>query len=396
MAFKPIQIGQSVFHDEGAGKFNPAPQVLDEAALNEWPGRDVGVFVSIGTGKRQAGSTPQQHTRWEGVLAAGMGDFAEARKRLIAKIEDCEVIHESMVKEHLPRRGVSTDNYYRLNVEVGVGEFGMNEWNRLADISTNTRRYLAKSDTELLISNAAQKMAGIHRAKMRYENHAAGRQVADGFLDPEDLERYPPVAELPGVEVQAFDPGHGQGPNPLSPTTTSSHQPQASHRDQTSVLPYDQPLAHRPSPQQVRITAPSRELIDLSSAGRRSNESHPYPPHSHSQSPARSSEGSFVPSPRRSSENPEHSRPPSNGEITQQRQHFPPLPSKTPLPYPDTDRPQYPSLQLYHHHQQQLSSPPPPPQPPRAPNGQLIPPYPHLDGPPPTINVARKPEYHGN
>lgn len=126
LAFKPIQIGQSVYIDEGAGKFNPAPQMLDEAVCNEWPGRDVGVLVSIGTGKRPGGTNNQQHLWWEGFVGSGMGDFAEARRRLINKIEGCEDTHQYMLAEHLAKRGVSSDNYYRLNVEVGVGEFGMN------------------------------------------------------------------------------------------------------------------------------------------------------------------------------------------------------------------------------------------------------------------------------
>lgn len=126
LAFKPIQIGQSVFIDEGNGKFNPAPQALDEAVLNEWPGREVGVFVSIGTGKRPPGTGKQQHLWWEGFAAGAIGDFAEAKRRLISKIEGCEETHQSMLSEYLAKRGVSPDNYVRLNVEVGVGEFGMN------------------------------------------------------------------------------------------------------------------------------------------------------------------------------------------------------------------------------------------------------------------------------
>lgn len=126
LAFKPIQIGQSVYIDEGAGKYNPAPQILDEAVCNEWPGREVGVFVSIGTGKRPGGTNTQQHLWWEGFVGSGMGDFAEARRRLISKIEGCEDTHQYMLSDCLAKRGASRDNYFRLNVEVGVGEFGMN------------------------------------------------------------------------------------------------------------------------------------------------------------------------------------------------------------------------------------------------------------------------------
>lgn len=128
LAFKPIQIGNSVFLDEGAGKYNPSQYVLDEAAVNEWPGRDIGIFVSIGTGKRPGGSNNRPSEEWwEGFVGGSMGNFAEARRRLIAKIEGCEETHQQMLKSCLQKRGVPLENYCRLNVEVGVGDFGMNE-----------------------------------------------------------------------------------------------------------------------------------------------------------------------------------------------------------------------------------------------------------------------------
>jgi predicted acylesterase/phospholipase RssA len=128
LAFKPIAIGNSVFVDEGAGKYNPSPQILDEAAVNEWPGRDIGVFVSIGTGKRPGGTNNRQSEWYESFLGGTMGNFAEARRRLISKIENCEEIHQQMLNSHLQKRGVPLENYCRLNVEVGVGDFGMNEY----------------------------------------------------------------------------------------------------------------------------------------------------------------------------------------------------------------------------------------------------------------------------
>lgn len=55
-----------------------------------------------------------------------MGEFAEARRKLIGKIEGCEETHTFMKHKHLADRNVDINNYYRFNVEVGVGEFGMN------------------------------------------------------------------------------------------------------------------------------------------------------------------------------------------------------------------------------------------------------------------------------
>ncbi|KAK3378611.1 acyl transferase/acyl hydrolase/lysophospholipase [Podospora didyma] len=193
LAFKPIRIGQSVFHDDGAGNFNPSITALDEAVVNEWPGREVGVFVSVGTGKRPRSSDANSTLWYEGFL----GEFADARRKLIAKIEGCETIHELMKKEHLTKRGVNIESYYRLNVEVGVGEFGMNEWHRLADISTSTRQYLSRESEQRMVQGASAKLAKIHFAKLRWRTDLA-QTTPDISL--------PLAVELPGDMPSSFPP----------------------------------------------------------------------------------------------------------------------------------------------------------------------------------------------
>lgn len=167
LAFKPIQIGQNIFLDEGAMNYNPAPQALDEAAVNEWPGREIGLFISVGTGKR-SGESIHSSEWWEDTFADAFGGFADAKRRLITKIDGCETTHQEMLREHLAKRRVSRQNYFRLNVEVGVGEFGMNEWSRLAEISTSTRRYLSRESVQDMTLMAADKLAAIYRANRRY------------------------------------------------------------------------------------------------------------------------------------------------------------------------------------------------------------------------------------
>ncbi|KAH6655408.1 acyl transferase/acyl hydrolase/lysophospholipase [Truncatella angustata] len=235
LAFKPIRVGQSLFHDDGSGQFNPSPTALDEATVNEWPGREVGVFVSVGTGRRPKGTDTNSHQWYEGFL----GDFAEARKKLIAKIENCEVIHEYMKKEHLMKRGVNAENYYRLNVEVGVGEFGMNEWHRLSEISTGTRRYMSRPDEQKMIQGSSSKLAKIHRAKQRWERMGSN---VPGVVSPSatytnyDSINFPLAVELPGD----FPP-----PMPLH-TTPPSRQSYDSGIDRLS-LPGSN-AAYTPSP----------------------------------------------------------------------------------------------------------------------------------------------------
>jgi len=340
LAFKPIQVGQSVFLDEGAGRYNPAPQILDEAVCNEWPGREVGVFISIGTGKRPEGTNQQQHLWWESFVSSGMGDFAEARRRLVSKIEDCEKTHLAM-KDNLAKRQVNPENYYRLNVNVGVGEFGMNEWNRLAEISTNTRMYLSEAAVQSKNLDAAAKLSRIHRAKLRWERMEKGHGGVTPAVNPWE----PPMSPDTGPSSFAVElPAEDVVPQPYQqqdPDLLSAHYHRASDNDKYLIVSSDE------YPQPITSDIDPRHSGELTS-GRRSGEQFTYgrPGSSHS-------------SPR-----------PDDGEF--RRQTPPPLPPKTPL---GGDR----------HGAGRPISPRPPP------GGPL--PYPDTDGPPPIVNKARKPEY---
>lgn len=255
LAFKPIQIGQSVFHDDGAGTFNPSLTALDEAVVNEWPGREVGVFLSVGTGKRPKGSDANTSLWYEGFL----GEFADARRKLIAKIEGCEKIHELMKREHLARRGVNIEHYYRWNVEVGVGEFGMNEWNRLSDISTNTRRYLAREDEQRMVQGASAKLAKIHFARQRWERISLAGPGASTQMVPEIA--LPFAVELPG-DVPLSPPPHSPSSrqsydsgNDMLPVRASTPSPRSSgepprQSPKLNQLPYPAapPTGHLPAP----------------------------------------------------------------------------------------------------------------------------------------------------
>ena len=384
MAFKPVRIGQSWYLDGGDGKYNPAPMILDEAVKNEWPGRDVGVFVSVGTGKRPPGPSSQKHEWWEGVVGGSMGEFAEARRRLVSKLEGCEDTHQYMLQDHLSRRGVNAENYYRLNVEIGVGEFGMNEWARLSDISTHTRTYLARREVEAMNQGAAAKMAKIHFAKIRHERAEVRKESGaidqDGgrysWQDPLDrpLPHAPPAnpmaVELPGddmyYQTEGFRPGAQQ----------YEHRP--SIADQKYVVVSNDGHAPRQYDSTNPRTPPQRPVQPAAPGGSpyqspNSLHQHPsqYRPNPQSNQSHHGSFGS-MPSPRASYD-------------FQPRTSPPPLPPKTPigdLPYPD---------------QANVSA-----QSPQGGNGPRTfmnmgdlgrrLPYPDVDGPPPAVNTANKPQ----
>ncbi|KAK5652433.1 hypothetical protein OQA88_10477 [Cercophora sp. LCS_1] len=360
LAFKPVQIGQSVFHDDGAGNFNPSITALNEAVVNEWPGREIGVFVSVGTGKRPKGSDANSAMWYEGFL----GEFADARRKLIAKIEGCEKIHELMKKEYLAKRGVSIDNYYRLNVEVGVGEFGMNEWHRLADISTNTRRYLAREDEQRMVQSASAKLAKIHFAKQRWQR--LSETVPDLVKTSSEISM-PMAVELPG-DIPAF---------PLPPSRRSHTPPPRQSYDRQS---YESGLDTLPIPGGTPSPRSSGERL-YPSSGRSSNQHSPHRPAAPPSRPGKPEDPdrlmASAPTPAQyryasgadkiaivsPDEAPRYFQDPLPNRPT--RMEPPPLPPKTPL--------------LEHQA--------------RMPSSGL--PYPLDDEAPPAVNMAKKPNYTG-
>ena len=357
LAFKPIKVQLHTFHDEGAGKYNPSPQILEEAAVNEWPGREVGIFVSIGTGKRPGGSSTSGHEWWEGFVGSSVGNFAEARRKLIGKIEGCQDTHIDMLNVQLAKRGVPRENYCRLNVEVGVGEFGMNEWDRLSEMSTGTRRYLDKSDVKEMARDAAAKMAKIELTKRRLEAHSQGRQHSRvevsrpdaGYGELASAPVKPPHAfavELPGNDMPAerlpvrnHSPPYSRGPSssgsgpPYPHTNAGSSSMGSSSQDKFVVAP---PEASSP-----------RTSAELSY---QPGDDYAYTSQSHvSSMTSPSRDDNYIPTPTSA----------------------PPRPPKTPIN--DYTRPvSYPVAR------------------PQA-NTRL--PYPDTDGPPPMVNKMRKPEF---
>ncbi|GAM82044.1 hypothetical protein ANO11243_000230 [Dothideomycetidae sp. 11243] len=358
LAFKPIKIGQSIFIDEGNGRYNPAPQVLDEAVMNEWPGRDVAVFVSIGTGKRPGGTGNQQHLWWESFVGGAIGDFAEARRRLISKIEGCEETHQYMMAEHLSKRGVNIENYIRLNVEVGVGEFGMNEWNRLSDISSNTRMYLSKPEVTSMNMKAAAKLARVHFAKKRHDRPYSMTSIQDEseqWNRPDSAGNVPPPLDPMAVELPAEDvvPGVDTvvGPRQYAHRGSLANAKYSIFPDESHSRPMDSPLidSARRSNSSVNVSSPQQ-----------GHEHHSW--------------GSL--------QQQQQQQPPPYGTHGSPKHSPPPIPPKTPLPYPSTD----PASRTH-------GNPPDLRWHPAFRDDPSSLPYPDTDGPPPAVNMARKPEF---
>ncbi|KAL8899270.1 MAG: hypothetical protein Q9207_006281, partial [Kuettlingeria erythrocarpa] len=337
LAFKPIQVGASIFEDLGSGHFNPSKEILDEAVLNEWPGREVGIFLSIGCGKRTT-NDDAAHVWWEGMAA----ELAEAKRRLNKKITGCELTHGAMIGDkdkkdgYLTLRGVNNDHYLRLNVEEGVGDFKMNRYDKLNVMHGSTHRYLHLPQIRDLLDHGAERMWEIH---CRRQGRAPYPGAPDLGMYEESAPAYHPsipspnAVELPGEDPPSLYPRPLSRPGPQYPAAYPHPYEQAVGPDEKFTI-----ISSDEAPQSVDITP----RISEDSSFRPSSELY-------------GSDRPYNDYPRRSSD----SVPP-------------PLPPKTPIQYHDDPRRHTMPQRIDH----------------RTPL-----PYPDTDGPPPVVNMARKPQF---
>jgi len=135
--FKHIEIGRTQpYIDGGLGRNNPSRAVLDEAK-GLFGARHIGCLVSIGTG----------YAKTIGIKKSGgfrqvvPTDIFDTLKAITT---DCEATHEAMLGlfAKLPT------TYFRLNVEQGMQEIKLSEWERLGNVEAHTSQYLRRSEIE--------------------------------------------------------------------------------------------------------------------------------------------------------------------------------------------------------------------------------------------------------
>ena len=355
LAFKPITIGRWTFTDKGNGKFNPSLQLLDEAE-SEGRGRPIGAFLSIGTGKLPHDLNRTSHEWYEGI-AGGIDRFAEARRRLLSKIEDCETTHQAFIRT-IKERGILEENYLRLNPDNGVGEFGMNEWSMLRQINNMTEAYARQVETPMqhladkmasigdLESEVLSQQGSIHQPFEQASNTASSQTDSRPSTMASSNAVELPTMDLPPIPSGRFSTYGPQYPMyPFHENTTP--------QDKFTILSPDEP----PPPGYPNGDVSKARVSSDERSPRQSTEL----PVKSTNSPAVHGvpHGTQVPGlPRGSAEQDERSRPP------------PPRPPKTPIQ--TTVGPGHKETLVHGQH------------------GPL--PYPDDDGPPPVVNMARKPE----
>ncbi|KAI3532841.1 hypothetical protein CSPX01_13176 [Colletotrichum filicis] len=137
--FDPISIGEvdeeEIFIDGGLGYNNPIQQLLNEAQ-KVFPKRRVACVVSVGTGLSKAIKFPKPKITNLLKLVNALKDITTEADR---------------IAEDTSKRFQGSDGYYRFNVDRGLSDFQLDEWENMPQVRTYTTEYLNLADVSAQI-----------------------------------------------------------------------------------------------------------------------------------------------------------------------------------------------------------------------------------------------------
>ncbi|KAF8218037.1 hypothetical protein K438DRAFT_1796213 [Mycena galopus ATCC 62051] len=149
--FKQIKIGPSgmeeAFVDGGMGHNNPIASLLSEAYVL-FPDHQIACIISLGAGQAHTISIPTSSWRNKflpvNVVTAIRG---------IAT--NCEKEHERAARYF----GNTPDVYFRFNVEQGMQDIQLSQWERLGDVMTHTRQYTQSYIVKTQLADAVRSLS---------------------------------------------------------------------------------------------------------------------------------------------------------------------------------------------------------------------------------------------
>jgi len=131
--FKRIEIGRrQPFIDGGLGCNNPSRVVLDEA-IALFGNREISCLVSLGTGQAKIIKI-ERPGLFQRIVPT------DVIKALSGIATDCESTHED-ISSRFPDL-----SYFRLNVEQGMQQIQLSEWEKLGNVEAHTTLYMKKGE----------------------------------------------------------------------------------------------------------------------------------------------------------------------------------------------------------------------------------------------------------
>jgi hypothetical protein len=151
--FKRICIGEpgleEEFVDAGIGCNNPVQYLVQEAQREFGPKREVSCIISIGTGRPKiAGFKAPSH--FQRVLPL---DLINVLKAISTDSEAVASVMETRYRN-------CQNLYHRFNVERGLEQVSLEEWEKLGEVKTHTVEYLRTKDVSQSIDVIVNALVG--------------------------------------------------------------------------------------------------------------------------------------------------------------------------------------------------------------------------------------------
>jgi len=133
------------------GRNDPIQQVFHEAGLM-FPDCHVACIVSIGTGQAQTIIIPKPDTL-QRVLAL----------RVIDTVRQMATNCEESAQDAARRFEETPGFYFRFNVEQGLQDFRLEQWERLEEVRAHTNQYIRMADVNPRLGAAVVSVCGRQR-----------------------------------------------------------------------------------------------------------------------------------------------------------------------------------------------------------------------------------------
>lgn len=145
--FVPIQIDGTKYGDGATGWNNPTQEAIREVELN-WPNRQIGCIVSVGTGlsmpvQLNAGTKANTGFLWKmaHIASKGLEFKAEVLDYCVKSLMNCERVHDEVAGNRTLR-----GKYFRLNVPQGMGQIRLQDWKKKNTIMSLAQDYMETAD----------------------------------------------------------------------------------------------------------------------------------------------------------------------------------------------------------------------------------------------------------
>jgi hypothetical protein len=163
--FRPQRIGDNNYSDGALGYNNPTLEAFDE--MHMLHGNCFKNVVSFGTGKPGKHSERTESTRKKLKLVKAINKLNDLFKTAKAGLTDCETTHE--IVEGIARRSEGAFQYYRFNIEEGLGKIKIDECKptTLATLEECAKAELKKPEIQRNLRALAHDLVNQRRERIR-------------------------------------------------------------------------------------------------------------------------------------------------------------------------------------------------------------------------------------